>query len=176
LQGLAVLSKSPITLDDGVLLTSQNQQTGAQRVQVTPRPGTPVTLYNTWLGVLTASEADDLSAQQQDQQLQYNELLTWVATHFPEGIRERAIIGGTFHNVPDSPLAQSMRAAGFEDPFAGLPIELSATLWRYDVARVRFDYLWLRNLGRLEAGIIALADVSQPSDHRMTVAAVNLGQ
>lgn len=46
-----------------------------------------------------------------------------------------------------------MHAAGFDDPFAGLP-------------RVRFDYLWLRKLGRLSADVLD----SSASDHRMAVA------
>jgi endonuclease/exonuclease/phosphatase family metal-dependent hydrolase len=175
LQGLAVLSRVPVALADGIPLTSQYQQTGGQRVQISPRPEASITLYNTWLGVLTAAEEDTLGVQEQDQQRQFDELLTWVASHNLGGVQGRLVIGGTFHNVPDSPLADSMRAAGFIDPFAGLPLELSATLWRYDVPRVRFDYLWLRNLGRLEAGVIALSDGAQPSDHRMAVVAVNIG-
>jgi endonuclease/exonuclease/phosphatase family metal-dependent hydrolase len=170
LQGLAVLSRMPITQDEGILLTSVYQQTGAQRVQIEPAPDAPVTLYNTWLGVLTASESGVLEAQTQDQAQQFAELLAWVASHNPGGILGRTVIGGTFHNVPDSPLAEQMRVAGFDDPFAGLPLELSATLWRTGVPRVRFDYLWLRRLGRLSAGVI---DTSA-SDHRMAVAEVSL--
>ncbi len=172
LQGLAVLSRVPITQDEGVLLTSVYQQTGAQRVQVEPAADAPVTIYNTWLGVLTASESGALEAQTQDQAQQFSELLAWVALHNPGGILGRTVIGGTFHNVPDSPLAAQMRAAGFDDPFAGLPLELSATLWRTGVPRVRFDYLWLRRLGRLSAGVLD----TNASDHRMAVAEVSLGR
>jgi endonuclease/exonuclease/phosphatase family metal-dependent hydrolase len=174
LHGLAVLSKIPISLADGALLPSQYQQTGVQRVQILPTPDTVVTIYNTWLGVLTASDDEALAAQEQDQQIQLTALSTLVRAQHPNGVLGRTIIGGTFHNVPDSPLAQELRAAGFDDPFAGLPIQLSATLVRTGLPQVRFDYLWLRNLGRLEAGIVSLPD-AQASDHRMAVALVALG-
>lgn len=174
LQGLAVLSRIPIRLADGYLLPSQYQQTGVQRVQIAPTADVVVTLYNTWLGVLTQTESDALAAQEQDQQIQLAALFQIVRAHHPDGVLGRTLIGGTFHNVPDSPLAQEMRSAGFDDPFAGLPIQLSATLVRTALPQVRFDYLWLRNLGRLEAGVVSLPNV-QPSDHRMAVALVALG-
>jgi len=175
LHGLAVLSKVPISLSDGTPLTSVDQQTGAMRVQITPAANTVVTLYNTWLAPLTARQGgEDLEIQEQDQARQFTELLAWVASQHPGGVLGRTVIGGTFHNVPDSPIAGQMRAAGFEDPFAGLPTELSATLWRSDLPHVRFDYLWLRNLGRLRAGVID-PDFSDASDHRMSVAEVSLG-
>jgi endonuclease/exonuclease/phosphatase family metal-dependent hydrolase len=174
LHGLAVLSRMPIRLADGSLLPSQYQQTAVQRVQVQPTADIVVTIYNTWLGVLTQSDDEGLAAQEQDQQVQLASIFQLVRAHHPDGILGRTIIGGTFHNVPDSPLAQEMRTAGFDDPFAGLPIQLSATLARTGLPQVRFDYLWLRNLGRLEAGIVALPD-RQPSDHRMAVALVALG-
>lgn len=176
LHGLAVLSKVPIALSDGVLLTSREQQTGALRVQITPSPTITVTLYNTWLAPLTARVGGgDLETQEQDQALQFTGLFAWIAGHYSGGVLGRTVIGGTFHNVPDSPLLGQMRAAGFEDPFAGLPTELSATLWRSDVPHVRFDYLWLRNLGRLRAGVID-PDFPDASDHRMAVAEVSLGE
>jgi len=57
-----------------------------------------------------------------------------------------------------------MRVSGFTDPFAGLPSELSATLWRSN-ARARFDYLWVRNV--LPLGAVVME--SNASDHRMAV-------
>jgi endonuclease/exonuclease/phosphatase (EEP) superfamily protein YafD len=168
LQGLAVLSRVPIIFADGVVLPGTGQQTGAQRVQVAPRPDAIVTVYNTWLGVLTASDSDALAAQEQDQTVQLAGLFQLISAHHPGGVLGRTVIGGTFHNVPDSPLLAQMRAAGFEDPFAGLPLQLSATLVRAGVPQVRFDYLWLRNLGRLSAGVLETA----ASDHRMAVAEV----
>ena len=76
----------------------------------------------------------------------------------------RVLVGGTFNNVPGSPLIEQMRVSGFTDPFAGLPAELSATLWRTN-ARARFDYLWARNV--LPLGALVMS--SSASDHRMAV-------
>ncbi|MDX2141329.1 MAG: hypothetical protein SF123_24805 [Chloroflexota bacterium] len=175
LHGLAVLSDVPIAFADGALLPSQYQQTGVQRVQVTPRPNVVVTLYNTWLGVLTATDEGDLAEQQQDQQVQLTALFQLIGAHHPNGVLGRTVVGGTFHNVPDSPLLQQMRAAGFDDPFAGLGIELSATLARTGLPQVRFDYLWLRNLGRISALVVDVPGL-QASDHLLAVAEVGLGE
>ena len=80
------------------------------------------------------------------------------------------ILGGTFNNVPDSPLIQTVRSLGFRDPNEGLPLELSATLVRSGLPRARFDYLWLYNLDSL--GPFTMP--SAASDHRMTGAGVRL--
>ncbi|NOG49656.1 MAG: hypothetical protein HND48_09590 [Chloroflexi bacterium] len=66
LQGLAVLSNVEIVFDDGVPLTSEGQQTGLQRVVLQP-DDRPITLYNTWLGVLLEGVGDDVAEQEQDQ-------------------------------------------------------------------------------------------------------------
>ena len=78
----------------------------------------------------------------------------------------RTVIGGTMYNVPDSPLVEQMRNAQFSDPFAGLPLELSATFVRTGFPPARFDYLWTCNLPSI--GAIVLPDA--PSDHRLAVA------
>lgn len=178
MQGLAVLSNIPIAYDDGQLLSSLGQQTGVQRVQIVPAPNTVVTLYNTWLGYLLDTSNLTLSEQEQDQVRQLNEIFTVIAAHHPDGRLGRTVFGGTFNNVPDSPLLQTMRAfrltnsAAFTDPHEGLPIELSATLVRTGVPRVRFDYLWLNNLPSTGAGVIPRDD----SDHRLVVASVRLSR
>jgi len=172
LQGLAVLSNMEIAFDDGMLLSSMGSQTGVQRVQVLPNPNTVITLYNTWLSPLYDLGAEALADQQQDQQRQLNELFgTYVqqACNINLGY---AVIGGTFHNVPDSPLAQGLRNAGFTDPFAGLPLELSATFVRAGQPRARFDYLWMCNLPSLGAGVMD----SAASDHRLAVSLVVLNR
>jgi endonuclease/exonuclease/phosphatase (EEP) superfamily protein YafD len=89
-----------------------------------------------------------------------------IARQHPDGILGRTVIGGTFNNVPDSPLMNQMRAVGFSDPFAGLPLELSATLVRAGVPPARLDYVWLRNLTPSE-GVLVLD--STASDHRLAV-------
>lgn len=170
LYGLAVLSNMPIAFDDGALLSSIGLQTGLQRVQVVPAPNIVITLYNTWLGYLLDVGDTSIAQQEQDQQRQLNEIFGLIASHHPTGVLGRTILGGTFNNVPDSPLIAQLRAAQFEDPFAGLPLELSATLVRTGVPRARFDYLWLRNLDPLGAVVID----SDASDHRMAVVGIQL--
>lgn len=146
LQGLATLSRVEIVFSDGNLLTSRGNQTGVQRVQVRPDAGV-VTLYNTWLGLLTAGIDGTInSADEQDQQRQLNEIFALMALHHPDNIYGRTILGGTFNNVPDSPLIQQVRQFGFRDPLAGLPLELSATLRRSGLPPAQFDYLWILNL------------------------------
>lgn len=170
LQGLAVLSQIPIAYDDGVLLTSNYQQTGLQRVQIQPAPNTVITVYNTWLSPLFEVVGSEVAEQEQDQQQQLNEIFALIASHHPNGVLGRTIIGGTFNNVPDSPLIQQMRSAGFNDPFAGLTIELSATLVRTGVNRARFDYIFTRNLDAL--GVVVIN--SEASDHRMAVVGLRI--
>jgi endonuclease/exonuclease/phosphatase (EEP) superfamily protein YafD len=167
LQGLAVLSRVPIPFDDGVLLSSIGSQTGVQRVQLQPEQGVVITVYNTWLSPLLEIEGG-VAPQEQEQARQLNELFGIIASHHPGGVLGRTVIGGTFHNVPDAPLIDQLRQAGFIDPFAGLPVEIGATFVRTGLPRARFDYLWLRNLSPLGAGVMD----SDASDHRMAVTGV----
>jgi endonuclease/exonuclease/phosphatase family metal-dependent hydrolase len=165
LQGLAVLSNIEIVYDDGAPLTSISQQTGLQRVQVRPDAGV-ITLYNTWLGyLLETGDGHTLEQQEQDQVRQLNEIFALIRLQHPDGNLGRAVVGGTFNNIPDSPLLDQMRKAGFSDPFAGLPLELAATFVRTGYPRARLDYLWTRSLGYVGGNAI---DTSA-SDHRMAV-------
>lgn len=146
LLGLAVLSKAEIMLSDGILLTGIGQQTGLQRVQVRIQPNDDdsiITLYNTWLGLLIDSiGSKSLPEQEQDQQQQLNAIFTQIQSHHPNRTLGRTVLGGTFNNVPDSPLIDSVRSLGFVDPFDGVPLERSATLIRLGI-QARVDYLWL---------------------------------
>jgi endonuclease/exonuclease/phosphatase family metal-dependent hydrolase len=170
LHGLAVLSSVPIAFDDGELLTSLGQQTGLQRVQIQPDPGVVITLYNTRLEyLLEFGSQNTLEEQEQAQQVQLNEMFNIIASHHPGGVLGRTVLGGTFNNVPDSPLMQQLRASGFSDPFAGYPLELGATLVRSGVPHAVFDYIWLRNL---PIGEGALVLDSAASDHRLAVVSV----
>lgn len=170
LQGLAVLSNIEIVYDDGRLLSSTGQQTGVQRVQVKPDAGV-ITVYNTWLGLLLQS-AEGIADQEQDQERQLNEIFSIIAGDHPGGNLGRIVIGGTFNNTPTSPLIQEMRDIGFLDPFAGLPIELSGTLWRTGL-RARLDYLWIRP-PLLATSAIAID--THASDHRMAVIEVQIAR
>jgi endonuclease/exonuclease/phosphatase family metal-dependent hydrolase len=170
LQGLAVLSKVEIVFDDGSLLTSIGNQTGLQRVQIRPDTGV-ITLYNTWLGLLLDTGEDrSIEEQEQDQQTQLNEIFALISSHHPDGVLGRTIFGGTFNNVPDSPLIDQIRSVGFVDTFAGLPPELSTTLQRIGL-RARLDYLWIRPpLLLCSAGVMD----DMASDHRMAVVEVSI--
>jgi endonuclease/exonuclease/phosphatase family metal-dependent hydrolase len=171
IRGLAILSDVEIVFNDGSLLTSVGEQTGLQRVQIRPDTGI-ITVYNTWLGLLLEAPGErEISEQEQDQERQLREILALIANQHPDGRFGRMIIGGTFNNIPDSPLIDQMRAFGFNDPFAGNPIELSATLQRTGQPRVRIDYIWTRppllNLG------VGVMD-SSASDHRMATVEVRI--
>ncbi len=163
LQGLAVLSNVEIVFDEGRLLSSSGMQTGLQRVQIRPDAGI-INIYNTWLGLLLETDTDT-ETQEQDQQRQLNDIFAVIAGDSPGGNLGRIVVGGTFNNVPTSPLIQQMRDVGFSDPFDGQPREISYTLWRTG-QRARVDYLWIRPpLQKLSAGVME----TSASDHRMLV-------
>ncbi len=164
LQGLAVLSRVEIVFATGVPLTSVGSQTGVQWVQVRPDEGV-VTLYNTWLGLLLEAGTDrTLDQQQQDQQRQLDELLTFVASNTgPSGALGRLVIGGTFNNIPDSDLIVQMRQTGLTDPFESQPSSQSVTFIQTG-REARLDYLWT-NMLSLRAGVID----SRASDHGLAV-------
>ncbi len=165
LQGLAILSNIEIVYSDQSLLTSLGQQTGLQRVQLRPDTGI-VTLYNLWLNyLLDIGDGRSIEQQEQEQERQLRQALAIINAQHPNGNLGRMVIGGTFNNIPDSPLGDLMRAAGFSDPFAGLPAELTATLWRTGLPRVRLDYIWVRSMLALGAVVMD----SSASDHRMAV-------
>ncbi len=171
LQGLAILSKVPIVFDDGVLLPSVDQQTGMQRVQIQPDEGV-LTIYNTSLGLLL--QAESIEEQEANQRTQLNFILRTIEAHIRNdygGQLGRAILGGTFHNVPDSPLIDVVRQTGFNDPFAGSNIELTTTLLRADRSgRVDYLWLWAQTLPAIGNNVID----SRASDHRMAVVGVQI--
>lgn len=173
LQGLAVLSRVPVVFNDGFLLTSLDKQTGLQRVQIQPDDGV-LTLYNTSLGLLL--EGEDAAARERNQMQQMNEILATIEQHIRTdygGQLGRAVLGGTFNNVPDSDLIRRLQnETGFRDPFAGSNVEITATLRRTGFPPARFDYIWLWSQS-LEATGNNVID-SRASDHRMAVVGVRL--
>ncbi|QPC81430.1 hypothetical protein G4Y79_17240 [Phototrophicus methaneseepsis] len=174
LQGLAVLSKVPIVFDDGVLLPSIDQQTGLQRVQIQDQPGGAITIYNTSLGLLV--EDGNLEDQENNQTTQLRAILDTIAFHIQndyDGQLGRAVLGGTFHNIPDSPLLQDLARTGFVDPFAGSNLELSATIRRVGIPPTRWDYIWLWSQTLRSTGTVVMSD-SQASDHRLAVVGVQI--
>lgn len=172
LRGLAVLSNVPIAYHDGTPLPGMGEATGLQRVQLTPDADTVITVYNTWLAYLQEPIGDlTIAAQESEQQAQLDALFGIIASQHPNGVLGRTILGGTFNNVPDSDLLAQVRAAGFTDSFASLPIELSATLVRQGLAPARIDFVLLRGLSPAE-GVLVLN--SAASDHRLAVTGVDL--
>ena len=171
LQGLAVLSRVPVTQEVGVLLTSRGWQTGLQRVQIQPDEGV-LDVYNTWLGLLFAQDQELLALQEQDQWQQLQETLAVISADHPGGVLGRVVLGGTFNNSPDSPVYDRLVQTGFSDPFADMPLHSSATLRRGEALLARFDYLWLRNV--LPSGRAVLE--GDASDHRLAVVELNLAQ
>lgn len=172
LQGLAVLSQIPIVFDDGVLLPSIDQQTGLQRVQIQPDEGA-VTIYNTSLGLLLTGET--LEEQEANQRQQLNTILATIEAHIQTdygGQLGRALLGGTFHNVPSSPLMQTLAQTGFVDPFAGTNIELFATIRRANIPPARYDYIWLWGQALRASGVNVLP--TNASDHLITFVGVTI--
>lgn len=171
LQGLAVLSRVPIVFDDGVSLRSIGQQTGLQRVQIQPDEGA-ITLYNTWLGILLDGES--VEEREREQQQQLTQIFSIIEDHILNdygGQLGRAVLGGTFNNVPNSPLIQTIQNTNFNDTFAGSNIINSATLVRTGV-QARVDYLWFweQALPSMGNGVID----SPASDHRLAFVEVLL--
>jgi endonuclease/exonuclease/phosphatase family metal-dependent hydrolase len=181
LQGLAVLSRMAFAFSEGTPLESVSTQTGLQFVQVLPDPsdtGRPINVFNTWLGPLLATDSERTVIEQQvDQHEQLREIFDVLAgLASGEGLlRSRTVLGGTFNNVPDSPLIGTIRGLGgsvaiFEDPFAGMAMEASATYIRSDI-RSRLDYMWLTSgLPVYGVGV----DDSPISDHRLIFVEVEL--
>lgn len=171
LQGLAVLSNAEIVFADGEILPAIGQQTGLQRVQIRPAQDTIVTVYNTWLGLLLDSAGSSIEEQEQDQQRQLNEIIGIINRHHPNRQLGFTVVGGTFNNIPDSPIIQRMDEVGFSDPFAGLPIERAATLVRTALS-ARVDYVWIYP----EIAIGANVMPTEESDHRLAFVGLSLAQ
>lgn len=169
LQGLAILSNVEISESQSWLLSSSGQQTGVQRVVITPDEGT-VTLYNTWLGLLLEGAGNrTLTEQEQDQQRQLIELISLVrANSSTGGALGRLVVGGTFNNVPDSDVVRQMRATGLIDPFESQPVTESYTFIQTG-RRARLDYLFT-NLLALGAVVVD----TRASDHALAVVGLQI--
>lgn len=162
--GLAVLSRVPIVFNDGVLLPSVDRQTGLQRVQIQPTNNinSVITLYNTELGFLLLGE--DVAALEDNQQTQILAIIGQFEQHRQAGQVGRAILGGTFNNVPSSPILETLTDYGFTDPFAGTNLVLSSTFNRtlYEPARLDYLLVWEQSLPQVGTGVIP----TLYSDHR----------
>lgn len=147
LTGIAVLYKGPAAPTRLGYLPSQQEQTGIVGVELSIG-GSRLHAFGTWLGL---SNEDTLE--------QAHAALIFI------GDRTPATFGGDFNAEDGSPVAQAVRAAGFEDGFTLLgriPAPPSDPAIDPDK---RIDYVWLRGLTPTRAWV---AD-SLASDHRLVV-------
>jgi endonuclease/exonuclease/phosphatase family metal-dependent hydrolase len=146
LTGIALLSRYPVTEAGTTLLPSQEEQTGLihARLQVGDQT---LDVFATWLGLSEAERARQVGAA-----------LAWLAQRSPRG---PASLAGDLNSPPDSPTYRQLVEAGFGDPFRELGLGDVPT----DPASApdeRIDYVWLRELTPLAAGV----PDSLASDHR----------
>lgn len=171
LQGLAILSKVPITEQDGEKLTSTGAQGGVQHVELA-LDDLPLHVYNVWFGFQTTDETGlPLPLAEQDQLRQHEEMKNIIfANHSPD-FNDRIIMGGTFNYDTDTILYDYWNTqTTFEDPFQSLAIERAKTVFLVDGTSARFDYVWVMNMVQSGVGI----DLNNiVSDHRMAVVQVN---
>jgi endonuclease/exonuclease/phosphatase family metal-dependent hydrolase len=168
LQGMAILTRLPIVKQDTLLLSSLGKQTGVQYVQLQAIGGVVLNVYNTQLGLLLRDSGRDAESQQQDQLRQVEEVFGLIALNDPNLVN-RTILGGTFNNTPGSDVYQKL-AAYFADPFSGLAAEKAITWRLINNVTSRVDYLWVRNVISLSAGVAEL----QATTHNMPVVEIRL--
>ncbi|MBX3065492.1 MAG: hypothetical protein KF726_21130 [Anaerolineae bacterium] len=145
LQGLAILSKLPITRAEGALLTSRSKQTGVQYAQLRANDGSLLDVYNVQLSLLFVTSTLSVEEQAQDQEAQMSEILAYVDAN--RSTAGRLVMGGTFNHEAGTKIYQVLGQRGFKDPFAGYPVERANTLRLLDrqgsKTAVRVDFVWL---------------------------------
>ena len=147
LTGIALLYKGPIVATDAALLTSSQEQTGI--VHAPLRIGEDLLqAYGIWLGL-----------EDEDTLRQVTEALAFIGDSTP------ATFGGDFNAELGTPVTDSVRAAGFEDPFAQLGIDPAPNTDPAVDPVKRIDYVWLRGTTARQAWV----PDSTASDHRMVV-------
>ena len=145
LTGIALLSRWPISWEEGRLLTSHLEQTGIVGGEI-GIGGRRVNVYGVWLGLTPEERANQIRE----------------AIDFVEERPGPAALGGDLNSAPDSPVHAAMVSAGFVDPFRALGLADEPT----DPAiepKDRIDYVWLRGLAPLSARVVPTVS----SDHRM---------
>jgi endonuclease/exonuclease/phosphatase family metal-dependent hydrolase len=152
LQGLALLTRLPVEIRQGVLLSSIGKQTGVLYTRLTAPNHTSLDVYNTELGYLLKESTQSTDTQEQDQLTQIGQIFGLINQLDP-GLTTQVIVGGTFNNVPTSDLYQRM-AQSFADPFAGQAAEKTTTWRLINNLTSRVDYLWLRGITSTGAGIV----------------------
>ncbi len=183
LHGIAVLSRVPITDMQGYALPSEGNQAAAMHVTLNPErlvadplAGELNTLhiYNAWLSFRVAQrDGMPVPEGEQDQNRQLDALLRWIAAQHGPAWADRIILGGTFNFPPESPLYDALSNPVFKDPFAGLRVEDTMTVYLVDGTAARYDYLWTANLPLNSAGIDHSPEAANTSDHRSAVIAIS---
>lgn len=152
LTGIALLYRGEATAVEAALLPSLQEQTGIVRV-VLNAGGHPLAAHGIWMGL---SDEDTVR--------QIEAALTFIGSTTP------ASFAGDFNAEPDSPIAQAVRTAGFQDPFELLSIDPAPLTDPSDSPEKRIDFVWLRDLHPVRAWV----PESLASDHRMVVVEVQL--
>ena len=174
LQGLAVLSRVPITGVEGLGLPSEGNQAAVLHVSLAPErlvsdpqaPDSDLHIYNAWLGLRIAErDGRPIPESEQDQTRQLNRMLSWItARHSPD---ERIILGGTFNFDENSSLYRMLSQMGLQDPFAGR-LEVD-TVYLVDGITERYDYLWMYQLPLSGTMVDRSPEARRTSDHRPIV-------
>jgi endonuclease/exonuclease/phosphatase family metal-dependent hydrolase len=181
LEGIAVLSRVPITGMQGLELPSQGNQAAVMHVELDPdrlvadpNPPGRLHIYNAWLGFREAQRnGQPVPDGEQDQNIQLQTMLNWIAANHAPAWTDRIILGGTFNFGPDSPLYTALDNLGLLDPFVGLRFEDTMTVYLVDGTAARYDYLWTFNLPLTGAAIDHSAEAANASDHRAAIVAVS---
>jgi endonuclease/exonuclease/phosphatase family metal-dependent hydrolase len=167
-QGLAILSRYPVTARQTKLLPSLGKQTGVHYLQIAPPNSPIVAVYNIQLGLLVRDNTRTAEQQQSDQLSQLREVLGLIASNDPN-LKERTVLGGTLNNTPGSDVYQQV-ALYFSDPFVNFAAEKVNT-WRLVNGTVsRVDYIWLRQVNSLRAGVVEM----QATPHNMPVVEITI--
>ncbi|MGD1995554.1 MAG: endonuclease/exonuclease/phosphatase family protein [Anaerolineae bacterium] len=146
LSGIALLTRFPVDVADGTLLTSELEQTGIVHARL--RVGEEeVDAYGVWLGL-----------ERQERARQLTDALDFIADASP------ALLGGDLNSVPDSPVYNRLVAAGFADPFVALELGSPPTSPAIEPQH-RVDYVWGRGLEPDDGAVLD----SLASDHRMVI-------
>lgn len=145
LTGIALLYRGEAESVDSRLLTSLQEQTGIvhARLNLNDRP---LDAFGIWMGL-----------SEEDTQRQIDEALEFIGDNTP------VTFGGDFNAEPDSLVVQSVRQAGFDDPFLVLGIDPPPPTDPAIDPLIRIDYIFTRGLTPASAVVLP----SLASDHRM---------
>jgi endonuclease/exonuclease/phosphatase family metal-dependent hydrolase len=146
LTGIAVLYKGPASAVRQRLLTSLQEQTGIVGVEL-PLDGGTLSAFGVWIGL-----------ENEDTLTQVREALDFIGAASP------ATFAGDFNAVETDLRIQTIRQAGFTDPFELLGL-LPAPTHPAQNPNERLDYVWLRGLAPAGACVVD----STASDHRLVV-------